>query len=201
MTSHPPLEVKTLDDGCFFVQIGDKTGVVSSFHLIEPKANQLIAAWNRDSSRKLVFCNWDLRFLSLAKHISDWSKDPSTKVGAVAVRNQRILATGYNGFPRGVVDSAERLHDRQEKLLRTVHAEANIVAQASLHGVSLNDSTVYIWPFLPCSSCCTLLIQAGVSRIVVPDIEIPERWVVSFTTSVEMLDEAGLKLERIASEL
>jgi len=140
---------------------------------------------------------WDRRFLDLAKHISTWSKDPSTQVGAVAVRDRRILATGYNGFPRGIDDSAERLADRQQKLLRTVHAEANIVAQASLHGVSLEDASIYIWPFLPCSSCCTLLIQAGITRVVVPALEIPERWLVSFTTSVGMLQEAGLRLERI----
>jgi len=99
--------------------------------------------------------SWDRRFLDLAKHISTWSKDPSTQVGAVAVRDRRILATGYNGFPRGIEDSFERLADRQQKLLRTVHAEANVVAQASLHGVSLEGASIYIWPFLPCSSCCT----------------------------------------------
>ena len=141
--------------------------------------------------------SWDQRFLYLAKHISTWSKDPSTQVGAVAVRDRRILATGYNGFPRGVEDSEDRLQDREQKLLRTVHAEGNVVAQASLHGVSLSNASIYIWPFLPCSTCCTLLIQAGISRVVVPDIEIPERWLVSFTTSVGMLQEAGLGLERI----
>lgn len=141
--------------------------------------------------------SWDQRFLHLAKHISTWSKDPSTQVGAVAIRDRRILATGYNGFPRGVEDSEDRLQDREQKLLRTVHAEGNIVAQAGLHGVSLSGASIYIWPFLPCSSCCTLLIQAGVSRIVVPDIEIPERWLVSFTTSVGMLQEAGLMLDRV----
>lgn len=145
----------------------------------------------------MTYTDWDYRFLELAKHISTWSKDPSTQVGAVAVRDRRILATGYNGFPRGIEDSPERLADRQQKLLRTVHAEANVVAQASLHGVSLEGASIYIWPFLPCSSCCTLLIQAGIQRVVVPSLEIPERWLVSFTTSVGMLQEAGMRLERI----
>src|SRR5210317_1151786 len=101
---------------------------------------------------------WDLRFLELAKHISHWSKDPSTQVGAVAVRNRRILATGYNGFPRGVADLPGRLENRNEKYLRTVHAEANAVAQAARNAISLEGSDIYVWPFLPCSSCCTLLI-------------------------------------------
>jgi dCMP deaminase len=138
--------------------------------------------------------SWDKRFLELAKHISTWSKDPSTQVGAVAVRERRILATGYNGFPRGVADLPGRLLDRKEKLLRTVHAEANIVAQCSKHGVSLEDSTVYIWPFLPCANCCTLLIQTGVRRIVTPNTPIPDRWYESFTASVEMLKEAEVDL-------
>ena len=138
--------------------------------------------------------SWDLRFLDLAKHISAWSKDPSTQVGAVAVRDRRILATGYNGFPRGVADLPGRLHDRTEKLMRTVHAEANIVAQAARNGVSLDRATVYVWPFLPCSSCGTLLIQSGVKRVVAPDIEIPDRWVDSFEMSRSMFKEAKLEL-------
>lgn len=138
--------------------------------------------------------SWDRRFLDLAKCISEWSKDPSTKVGAVAVRDRRILATGYNGFPRGIADLSDHLLDRQQKLLRTVHAEANIVAQSSRHGVSLEGSTIYIWPFLPCSACCTLLMQTGVGRIVVPDLPIPDRWLESFSVSKDLLSEAGIDL-------
>jgi len=141
-----------------------------------------------------VLMDWDQRFLDLAQHISLWSKDPSTQVGAVAVRDRRILATGYNGFPRGIADTQIHLENREAKLLRTVHAEANIVAQASRHGVSLEDAWIYIWPFLPCASCCTLLMQAGVSRIVVPDRPIPDRWKDSFSTSVDLLKEAGITL-------
>lgn len=138
--------------------------------------------------------SWDKRFLDLAKHISEWSKDPSTQVGAVAVRDRRILATGYNGFPRGVADLPGRLLDRKEKLLRTVHAEANIVSQCARYGISLEQATVYIWPFLPCASCCTLLIQTGIRRIVTPDTPIPDRWQESFSASLEMLREAGIDL-------
>jgi dCMP deaminase len=140
---------------------------------------------------------WDLRFLELAKHISEWSRDPSTKVGAVATYERRVLATGYNGFPKGIADLPGRLLDRNEKLLRTVHAEANIVAQAAQHGVSLKNSTIYIWPFLPCSNCCTLMIQVGVRRVVVPRTPIPDRWRASFDMSVSMLDEANVVLTRL----
>jgi dCMP deaminase len=94
---------------------------------------------------------WDRRFLDLAKHISEWSLDPSTKVGAVAVKDRRVLATGYNGLPRGIADLPGRLNNRDEKYLRTVHAEANIVAQAARFGIDMSGSTVYVWPFLPVS--------------------------------------------------
>lgn len=137
---------------------------------------------------------WDHRFLKLAEHIAQWSKDPSTRVGAVCVRDRRILATGYNGFPRGVTDLPGRLHDREEKLYRTVHAEANIIAQAARNGVSLDKATVYVWPFVPCSSCCTSLIQAGIKRVVAPDVPIPDRWKKSFELSMNMFEEAKVEL-------
>lgn len=138
--------------------------------------------------------SWDHRFLDLARHISSWSKDPSTPVGAVCVRDRRVLATGYNGFPRGVADLPGRLINREEKLLRTVHAEMNIVAQAARNGVSLDRATIYVWPFMPCSSCCTALIQAGIKRVVAPDLPVPDRWKVSFSTSQSMFREAGVDL-------
>ncbi len=138
--------------------------------------------------------SWDSRFLEQAKLIASWSKDPSTQVGAVAVKNRRVLGTGYNGFPRGVADLPGRLSNRDEKLLRTVHAEANIIAHAARNGVSLEGSTVYVWPFLPCSNCCTLLIQAGITRVVAPDFPIPDRWIDSFMMSQSMFREAKVDL-------
>ena len=143
---------------------------------------------------------WDRRFLDLAKHISEWSLDPSTKVGAVAVKDRRVLATGYNGLPRGIADLPGRLNNRDEKYLRTVHAEANIVAQAARFGIDMSESTVYVWPFLPCCTCTTLMIQAGVRRIVVPELPIPDRWQANFNLSVDMLRESGVDLMQLSVE-
>ena len=143
---------------------------------------------------------WDRRFLELAKHVSDWSRDPSTKVGAVAVKDRRVLATGYNGLPRGVADLPGRLNNRDEKYLRTVHAEANIVAQGARFGIDLFGATVYVWAFLPCSNCTTLMIQAGIQRIVVPELPIPDRWQSNFNLSVEMLREAGVEIIQLPVE-
>ena len=143
---------------------------------------------------------WDRRFLDLAKHVSDWSRDPSTKVGAVAVKDRRVLATAFNGLPRGVADLPGRLNNREEKYLRTVHAEANIVAQAARFGIDLFGASVYVWPFLPCSNCTTLMIQAGIIRVVVPDLPIPDRWLSNFNLSIEMLREAGVDLMQLPVE-
>lgn len=69
---------------------------------------------------------WDHRFLELAELVGSWSKDPSTQVGAVIVDiDNRIVSTGFNGFPRGCLDHADTLGDRDRKLLRTIHAEDN----------------------------------------------------------------------------
>lgn len=108
---------------------------------------------------------WDRRFMGMAHEVAKWSKDPSTKVGAVAMRGRRQIATGYNGFPAGVDDSEERYENRSLKHLLTVHAEANLVAQAASEGVSLGGSVVYV-THPCCSQCAALLAQAGVLRVV-----------------------------------
>lgn len=141
--------------------------------------------------------HWDQRFLQLAGTIAGWSRDPSTKVGTVAVRDKRILGTGYNGFPSGVFDSDARLKDRDTRLALTVHAEANLVAYAAKNGVSLAGSTVYVFPLMTCSSCAGLLIQADISRIVVPDFVEPLRWQDSFDAARGILNEAGVVVERL----
>ena len=81
---------------------------------------------------------WDVRFIELAKHISLWSKDPSTKVGCVVVGEDReIRSTGFNGFPRGIDDDDERLMDREKKYPLICHAEENAIMHAARIGVSL----------------------------------------------------------------
>ena len=114
---------------------------------------------------------WDSRFLKLAREVSKWSKDPSTQVGAIAVKDRRILATGYNGFPKGVEDKAKTLYNRESKLKLMVHGEMNMIFNAVEHGVNLKGSTVYVWGLPVCEDCFKGLIQVGVARVVMPDIE------------------------------
>ena len=136
---------------------------------------------------------WDRRFIDLALHISGWSKDPSTKVGCVVVGSDReIRSTGFNGFPRGITDSIERLEDRELKYPLICHAEENAIMHAARIGISLKDCTAYVtWP--PCTRCARSLIQAGVVEVVYPgDIQIPDRWVEDFDRSLSMMQEAGV---------
>ena len=140
--------------------------------------------------------NWDQRFLNLAKHISEWSKDTSTKVGCVVVGTDReIRSTGFNGLPRGIEDNDERLNNREIKYPLICHAEENAIMHAARIGISLKNCTAYVtWP--PCTRCARSLIQAGVSTIIYPkDIEIPDRWMEDFNLSLNMLKEAKINIK------
>ena len=139
--------------------------------------------------------DWPTRFLALAEHIASWSKDPSTRVGCVIVDDERrILATGYNGFPRGVEDHPRRLADRPAKHLFTVHAEANAVAAAARSGVSLHGATAYV-THPCCAQCAALLIQAGVRSVVTRDVEMRPEWETSLEAAGLMLHEAGVGVD------
>jgi dCMP deaminase len=135
--------------------------------------------------------DWNQRFLYLAKHIAQWSKDPSTKVGCVVVGpDLEIRSTGFNGFPRGIKDD-DRLLDRGSKYPIICHAEENAIMNAARIGVSLKGCMVFVtWP--PCTRCARSLIQVGVARVLWPEVEIPERWREDFETSLALLGEAGI---------
>lgn len=141
---------------------------------------------------------WDNRFLELAKLISTWSKDPSTKVGAVIVgQDNTILGTGYNGFPRNVEDNKNRLNNRPLKYKMIVHAELNAILN-SKH--DLTGSTIYVYPTMMepncCNECTKAVIQAGIKRIVYYKQEKTEqstRWIEEQEVSKLMCDEAGIK--------
>jgi len=136
---------------------------------------------------------WDKRFLSLAREISTWSKDPSTQIGAVVVNDEkRILATGYNGFPRGIHDSEQRYNDRETKYKYVVHAEMNAIYNATFNGISLKESTLYVWGLPVCGECAKGVIQVGIKRIVMPKADYPDRWVESFRKSRELFTESKI---------
>lgn len=110
---------------------------------------------------------WGDRYISLAKEISTWSKDPSTKVGAVVIGNNgEVLSQGYNGFPRSIKDTPQRLKDREKKYNLVVHAEMNAIYNASLNGVSLKGSTLYVYGLPICNECAKGVIQVGIDKVI-----------------------------------
>ena len=140
---------------------------------------------------------WHERFIKLAHEVSEWSKDPSTKVGCVLVKNKRVISTGYNGFPKNISDSFDRLMDREQKYEMTVHAEINAITTAALHGVSTEGAIAYI-TFNPCSRCAAVLINAGIDSIYVSTAnDIPTRWLSNFILASKMLAEAGVEYQTI----
>jgi dCMP deaminase len=141
---------------------------------------------------------WDARFLQVAKLISTWSKDPSTKIGCVLVADRQIIATGYNGFSRNVADTKERWGDRPTKYSFVVHAEENALLQCARHGISAMGATLYCWCAVPCERCMASIINAGVSRIVClknEDAEMTKRW--PRDISYAMVRESGIQLDEV----
>ena len=138
---------------------------------------------------------WDNRFIELAEYIALWSKDPSTKVGAVVVDHKnRIVSVGYNGLPHGIDDNNERLNDRDLKLAMTIHAEENAILFA---GRDVTGMTIYVHPLFPCSNCAAKIIQSGISRVVSKRVKIESKWFDSVEKSKEMFGEAGVSMSFI----
>lgn len=134
---------------------------------------------------------WDLRFIELAKHISLWSKDPSTCVGAVIVdKKNRVISLGYNGFPRGVKDTPERLNNREVKYSMVVHAEINALLFTTQ---PLDGATLYLFPFLSCSKCTAIIINSGIKRVIAP-LNFNPRWEKSIELSQALYHEAQVQV-------
>ena len=145
---------------------------------------------------KDISISWKKKYLALAKHVASWSKDPRTKVGAVAVGEVgQILATGYNGFPRNIRDTEERLVDRELKYKYVVHAEQNCIYNATHNGISLQGATLFVSGLHVCRECAKGIIQVGITRVVVDKDEIVrEDWIQSLLEAKEILEEAGVEL-------
>lgn len=138
---------------------------------------------------------WDKRYLSLAHEISSWSKDPSTRVGAVTVGDKKeVLSQGFNGFPRGIDDTKKRYEDKQVKYQFVVHAEMNAIYNATYRGASLDGATLYVYGLPVCSECAKGIIQVGIKKVVVQKSKELKNWNQSFKLSAKMFTEAGVEL-------
>lgn len=142
---------------------------------------------------------WDQRWMDMAKLVASWSKDPKTKVGAVIVRDRRIVATGYNGFPGRTSDDPTIYENRPEKIKRVVHAEANALAAAAMFGHSTHGATCFV-TFPVCCKCAGLLIQAGIARVVYPEdnsYDSVSHEYLGWDTSIELFNEAAVLLDQV----
>jgi dCMP deaminase len=137
--------------------------------------------------------DWDEYFMSLARLTSLRSKDRSTKVGCVIVGpDNEIRTTGYNGFPRGIVDDAPERHERPEKYLWTEHAERNAIYNAARCGVPLKGCRVYL-PWFPCMDCARAIVQSGVTELIAfkPNTS-DQKWGAEFERALTLFSEAGV---------
>ena len=140
---------------------------------------------------------WDARWVEIAGVVSTWSKDPSTKIGAIAVKDKRLVSTGYNGFPRGIQDYDDRWNNREEKYKYVVHAEMNCIYNANYHNQSLKGSTMYIVGLPVCHECAKGIIQAGVVKVVAEFKDAPLKWARSTEITEKMFKEAGIIYDQI----
>jgi dCMP deaminase len=140
--------------------------------------------------------SWDEYFMGIARLTSERSTCLRRKVGAVIVQDKHIVATGYNGAPRGIAHCAERggcLREElsipsgeRHELCRALHAEQNAIIQAATSGNSIEGATIYI-THQPCIICSKMIINAGIQKIIVEQTY-PDEY------AIEILREAGLKI-------
>ena len=141
--------------------------------------------------------SWDVYFLRLSYEVATKSRDPSTKFGAVVVKDKRPILFGYNGLPSNVKDLPERLA-RPAKYKWTIHSEANALICGAKFGISTNKATLYI-AGMPCAGCATMIVAAGISKVV---IHRPTALIFSLVSpygeddviTTTMFDEAGIEV-------
>jgi dCMP deaminase len=144
---------------------------------------------------------WTKRYLSLALSVSSWSIDPSRKIGAVAVSEKgQVLATGYNGFPRGMLDKPERYENREVKYKFIVHAEMNCIYNATYNGISLDGATMYVYGLPVCSECAKGIVQVGIKRVIYTlgdnKAEVADIWKESLLHTEQIFSECGIQITR-----
>ncbi|MBU2862776.1 cytidine/deoxycytidylate deaminase family protein [Reinekea forsetii] len=139
-----------------------------------------------------MISKWAGRFVQMAQLVGSWSKDPSTQVGAVITRKNRIVSLGFNGYPHGISDSADT-DDREMKLLKTLHAEENAILFA---GRDLTQCEIWVTHF-PCPNCAAKIIQTGISVVHCPEQseDFLSRWGEKIEISEDMFKEAGVEVD------
>lgn len=137
---------------------------------------------------------WDEYFLQIADLVATRATCPRLHVGAILVKDRKIISTGYCGAPKGIADCYDvGCLMRGGHCVRTVHAELNTVVQAAYHGISTEGSTLYA-NWLPCYNCAKVLINAGIKRIVYREIYRPD------PETKKLLKQAKVKLVKLPAK-
>ena len=145
-----------------------------------------------------VYGKMELSFFGIGRVVCLWSKDPSTKTGAVVIGpDKEIRATGYNGLVRGVDDNIPERMERPTKYDFFEHAERNAIYNACLTGASLKGCTIYC-TLTPCTDCARAIIQTGIKEVVTyeykpKDNDPKNTWRDKLNYSAQMFAEAGVK--------
>lgn len=143
----------------------------------------------------------DRFYLHMALTVSKRSIDPSTRVGSILVRDDKVISMGFNGFPAGIKAKPEALNDREMKLKLTVHGEMRAVLNAAFLGRATAGATLYtachsgdlIWGGPPCVRCAVECIEAGIREVVsYPMKTVPSRWAEDLALAQSLLNEAGV---------
>ncbi|MEG1647060.1 MAG: cytidine/deoxycytidylate deaminase family protein [Clostridia bacterium] len=147
---------------------------------------------------------WDVRFMQMAELVSTWSScfKENRQVGAIIARDKRILTTGYNGAPSGILNCKERGEclrmklgiesGTRQELCYAVHAEQNAIIQAAKQGISVQDSTLYC-THQPCVICAKMIINAGIKKVIYK-YGYPDDF------SLQMFKEAGVNIEQFKQD-
>ncbi|MBR7186603.1 MAG: cytidine/deoxycytidylate deaminase family protein [Clostridia bacterium] len=145
---------------------------------------------------------WDIRFMALTEEVGTWASCLRRKVGAIIVRDKRVMATGYNGAPSGIQSCVERGECLREKLniasgthhetCYAAHAEQNAIIQAAKYGVNISGATLYC-THQPCVICAKMIINAGIARVVYKE-GYPDAF------SMQLFLEAGTRVEKFEKE-
>ena len=141
---------------------------------------------------------WDEYFINIAEQVKLKSKDKRTQIGVVIVgKDNEIVSTGYNSFPRGIIDDIKERQERPEKYFWFEHAERNAIYNAARIGVSTLGTTMYMTCGMSCSDCARAIINSGVSKIVLRKGKGAkgDKWNESSVRSMKMFEEAGVIVE------
>ena len=159
---------------------------------------------DKNPNNGVKFDKWDKRFMQLAETVGSWSScwQENRHVGAVIVKDKRIMTTGYNGAPEGIKSCAEKKtcmrremnipSGTRQELCYAVHAEQNAVTQAARMGINISGATLYCM-HQPCIICTKIIINAGIKRVVYK-YGYPDDF------ALRLFDEAGIRLDRMKDD-